>query len=376
MITHLRRLRAAADAAAPWAMLAGATCVAAWNLRLLLRARVPQPSAAPALQRRPSVSVLVAAWNEAASIEAHLRSFLALRYPQIELILCAGGDDATLMLARHLASDRVTVIEQRRGDGKQRSLARCLEHASGEVVVLTDADCMYDDEALERLLAPIVNEGERITTGASRPLDSQMCQVLPRYLWASDVVASSQAPAYADGILGRNAAITRAALDQAGGLGFEARTGTDYQLAKRLLASGAAIRAVPESVVPTAYPDTLASYRSRQSRWLRNLLIYGARYRAYADIARTLRTVLTGAAMLLMPLAAPLAGRLPLAAWATLLLHACLSKLRYAAFAERASGQRTPKALYPLVLPLTLLDFALWVLPIRDLLDPKRRGRW
>src|SRR5579859_460989 len=97
----------------------------------------------PILTRLPRISVLVAAWNEAAMIEAHLHSFQALSYPDIELILCAGGSDDTLRRARQAAGRAVHILEQQAGEGKQQALARCAALASGEIIYLTDADCLY-----------------------------------------------------------------------------------------------------------------------------------------------------------------------------------------------------------------------------------------
>src|SRR5262245_55148737 len=86
----------------------------------------------PTLSQTPRVSALVAAWNEARGIAEHIGSFLALSYPNIELILCAGGPDGTFELASRHADERVIVLDQHPGEGKQHSLARCLEHATGE----------------------------------------------------------------------------------------------------------------------------------------------------------------------------------------------------------------------------------------------------
>jgi cellulose synthase/poly-beta-1,6-N-acetylglucosamine synthase-like glycosyltransferase len=332
--------------------------------------------ALPALAYIPSVSVLVAAWNESDCIEAHLGSFLALRYPKIELILCAGGTDTTFEQATAFQSDRLKLLPQYPGDGKQRSLARCLELASGEIIYLTDADCLYSDEALLSLLVPLVNEAEQVATGLSRPLDTQLDRTLPFYLWASDTAASQRSPAYVGGLLGRNTALTRKVLDQSGGLDFVAPTGTDYQLAKRLLKSGFAIRHIKNSVVSTLFPASLGVYRRKQSRWLRNLLLYGPRYGAKADTQAALKTVAIGAVMLTAPLTFPLLGSGVLILWLWLVTHAALSKLRYSFFTARLYQKSVPARLPLAVLPLTLLEFAIWVGPLIDLLKSKGRTQW
>ena len=363
-------------------VLAGLAAIAWHNWRLWQRdAQLAtrlrtERTAIPTPSRMPKVSVLVAAWNEAAQIPAHIGSFQSLRYPTIELMLCAGGTDGTFGLAQRLAGEGITVLEQQPGEGKQAALARCLAHADGELIYLTDADCLFDDAALVRLLAPLIDEGEHAATGGSRPLDRQRAKLLPSYLWAADVAAAAQMPQYSRGLLGRNAALTRHALKQIGGLDFAARTGTDYQLAQRLLHAGIVIRYVGASIVPTAYPETLAVYRRKQSRWLRTLLLHGWRNRAIGDVRDTLRTVTTGCLMLFAPGMVPVFGASVLVLWVLLVAHAASAKLRYALFAERLHGQPISARLVAAIVPLTLIDFAIWSLPLLDLLDARRRNQW
>jgi len=339
----------------------------------LLRA---QSRPVPALPAYPRVSVLVAAWNEAHQIDAHLRSFDALVYPNIELIVCAGGEDDTLQRAMRYERANIRVLEQQPGEGKQAALARCYQHATGHILYFTDADCRYDDAALAWLLAPLIAEDEQVATGCSRPLIEQGHKTLPCYLWSADVVANVARPTYTTGLLGRNMAVTRNALEASGGLSFLARTGTDYQLAKRLLGAGYRIRFVRESEVQTQYPESALAYRRKQGRWLRNLLLHGWHYGAMKDVAVTLRTVLVGLTMVVAPLASMWFGIGTLSVWMVLLIHAASSKLRYILFTARLYHLPVAARLVWSILPLTLLDFAIWAVPALDLLFPRRREQW
>jgi len=382
MSTPVHRLYRAANRNAGWLLLGGLGVVSLHNWRLWThdrafaeRLRTERP-AAPGLSFAPKVSALVAAWNEAEHIDAHIRSFLALRKLEIELVICAGGADNTFERARQYAGPRVIVLEQRAGEGKQRALVRCLERATGEIIFLTDADCRFEGAALRHLLAPLVNEGEQAATGASRPLEEQQGRLLPGYLWAIDAAVAARQGRYSSGLLGRNAALTRQAIERSGGLDFHAPTGTDYQLARRLIDAGIPIRFVGASVVPAEYPESLATYANKQSRWLRNLLLYGPRYGATADVRATAQTVALGAAMTVSPLAALFLGPFALVLWAVLVSHAALAKLRYASFTARLHGGRLPRGLLLGLLPLTIAEFAIWALPIRDMLDRRRRSQW
>lgn len=382
MMTLFRQLCRVTDRHTGAFLLVGLVGLGAYNWRLWRRdhafaARLRAEHApAPSLPRTPKVSVLVAAWNEQKHIDAHIRSFLALEYPNIELIVCAGGQDETLTIAQRFAGPKVIVLEQQPGEGKQRALARCLAHAGGDIMYLTDADCLFDEDALTRILAPLINENEQAATGASRPFDAQLVKALPAYLWAADAVSNAHAPAYSEGLLGRNTALTHAAIEQIGGLDFVARTGTDYQLAKRLVGAGVAIRHVSASVVPSEYPETLGAYRRKQSRWLRNLLLHGRQHRAWGDVYVTIKTVMTGALMLLAPFVTPVLGRGVLALWSLLVAHATVAKLRYVLFTARLSGRPATVRLLMSLAPLTLIDFAVWTLPLFDLLHPRRREQW
>jgi glycosyltransferase involved in cell wall biosynthesis len=322
----------------------------------------------------PQVSVLVAAWNEADLIQRHIESFLALRYPYKELVLNAGGADGTYELAMRYAGPQVTVLQQQFGEGKQAALRRCLAASGGEFLFLTDADCLLNEEAFARTLAPLVLEGEAVATGTSRPLAEELAKPFVVYQWCTDIYVAARYRDYVPGILGRNCAVTRQALGQIGGFQAEIRTGTDYHMAKRLLKQGYRIRYVADSTIESRYPETVLSYWRRQSRWIRNLVLHGPAFGAHDEVAMALRASLVGLSMLLLPAAALLAGPVLLALWGVLLFQAFLAKLRYAAFGHLS--QRAPVTARQLVwTPAYMLaDFVAWSRPLVDLV--LHRERW
>ncbi len=364
------------------ALLPGLAVVAGYNWKLWQRDREliatmqEETKYKPTLAHVPKVSAIVAAWNEHDHIDAFLCSFLALSYLDIELIICAGGTDDTLERARQYQSDCITVIEQIPGEGKQHALARCMEYVTGEIIYLTDADCRFSDEALNYLLEALLEDDTAIATGTIRPLDEQQDKLLPLYRWATDVAATLYRDTDSSGLLGQNAAIKRYAIESIGGMDFPAPTGTDYQLSRRLIDGGFTIRFVPSSVVPAHYAQTLREYRSRQSRWLRNLILYGWKYGAQEDLFVTIQTMSIGTVMLFTPLTSIVFGRAVLIPWAMLVAHAASSKLRYTQCLALVHQRSLPPKLFASLVPLTLVDFAIWALPILDLLNTKRRKQW
>lgn len=324
----------------------------------------------------PRVSVLVAAWNEAPRLPALIASFRALRYPNRELIISAGGADDTYAVALALAGADIDVIEQQAGQGKQRALRECYAQASGDLIFLTDADCLLDDAAFEATLAPLITQGADAATGGSRPLDAQLASAFVRHQWYCDRYARARWTGFTDGLLGRNAALTRRAVDAAGAFSADVATGTDYHMARALLRQGIRIRYAPASQIRTAYADTFDAYRWQQARWLRNLVLHGLRSGASGDVLRALLPSLIGtAALALTPfglLCSPITRMMTGTAW----LYVTLNRARYTRFGECETGQPFAPGIY-LRLPLFVLrDFVVWSRALLDYPLKRMRIRW
>jgi cellulose synthase/poly-beta-1,6-N-acetylglucosamine synthase-like glycosyltransferase len=327
--------------------------------------------------RRPKVSVLVAAWDEAVTVARHIRSFLALRYPHKELVLCAGGADGTHAIAAGYSGEQVTVLHQQWGEGKQRALGRCLEAASGEVIFLTDADCTLDDDAFERTLYPVVVGEAGACTGSSRPFAELMTSPFVIVQAAAQTYSAMHGPSHGPGILGRNCAVNRAILERSGGLRVLAPTGTDYVLAKKLTEAGVQIRQEPRSRVATEYPTAVGPYIRQQQRWLRNVVMHGLSFRAYDEVARTLATSLIGGAMLAGPLLAWLPGWRRIAIpWLLAWAHVLLSRWRYINFFQHAVGGSFPRLSYLSLPSYIVADFIIWAGVLLQHPSRSWRHRW
>jgi cellulose synthase/poly-beta-1,6-N-acetylglucosamine synthase-like glycosyltransferase len=350
-----------------------------WRRDKAMLATWRQPDPLPTLDSWPAlpmVSVLVAAWNEEAHIARHVEGFLALRYPCKELVLCAGGDDATYALAQRYAGPNFTLIEQAPGEGKQRALRRAFQSARGEILFLTDADCVLDDESFERTLQPILQGEEEACTGESYPHPELLENPFVVAQTASQFYTGLHRPRYAPGLLGRNTAVTRRLLEQSEGLNAEAPTGTDYVLAKMLARTGARIRQIAESRVATEYPLSVRAYIRQQRRWLRNVALYGWKFGAIDEVRASIQTSATGILMLILPAWAWIVHRNLLLVWLGLLFHAFSSRLRYLYVLNRLGGAPVDVKQIFLQMAMLFLDFAAWSRPVFDYFSPRGQRVW
>lgn len=120
--------------------LAGWT-LAGYPLALLLAA--PRPWLRS--PRLPSVSIVVPAYCEVDELPQKLSALVSLDYPAdlLEVIVVVSGNPRLAKLAR-AASARAVVLEEPERAGKAAALNRGIAEASGELVLLTDANNILD----------------------------------------------------------------------------------------------------------------------------------------------------------------------------------------------------------------------------------------
>lgn len=137
----------------------------AWLLGAILDRRVQ--AAAPGAHR-PTVTVLIAAFNEARHIEATVRNKLAQDYPPEKLdviVVSDASDDGTDDLVRGIGDPRVRLLRQVPRAGKTSGLNLALPHAAGEIIVFSDANSLYAPDTVARLVECFADRDVGYVTG-------------------------------------------------------------------------------------------------------------------------------------------------------------------------------------------------------------------
>jgi len=102
----------------------------------------------------PQLSVLMPAYNEAATIGDVLERLKALDY-ELEIIVvddCSDDDTAAIVTELALGDERITLLAHERNRGKGAAVRTALGHCSGQVVITQDADAEYDPADIPRLV--------------------------------------------------------------------------------------------------------------------------------------------------------------------------------------------------------------------------------
>jgi glycosyltransferase involved in cell wall biosynthesis len=113
------------------------------------------------------LSILMPVYNEEARVAAALKQALDVAYPcEIELVVVDDGSrDATAEILGRFDDPRLRVVVQPRNQGKGAAVRKAAETATGDYVVILDADLEYDPQDIPRLLAPVLDGRAEVVYG-------------------------------------------------------------------------------------------------------------------------------------------------------------------------------------------------------------------
>ncbi len=117
----------------------------------------------------PSVTLLISAYNEETDIAKKLENSLTLDYPpeKLQIIVTAdGSDDRTPEIVRQFSTQGVELCFESPRLGKMSAINRAMPQARGDIVVFSDANNLYDKNALKELCAPFIDSSVGAVTGS------------------------------------------------------------------------------------------------------------------------------------------------------------------------------------------------------------------
>lgn len=272
----------------------------------------------------PPISLVVPAFNEGPGIAVTVRSFLALNYPEFEVVIVNDGSkDNTLEtlietfdlhqvwrpyvpripsqpvrgVYESLKHKNLVVVDKENLGCKADAANAGLNLARHPLVLITDGDCILDASSLLRAVRPFVRDPQRTVAVGGTIRVANGCEVVAGRVVKDEMphglVSRVQALEYTRAfLLGRMAwswvngllivsgafgLFDRRALLEAGGFATDS-LGEDMELVVRMhhqLRKAKAdyrVRFVPESVCWTEVPETWRVLRKQRVRWHKGML--------------------------------------------------------------------------------------------------------
>jgi glycosyltransferase involved in cell wall biosynthesis/SAM-dependent methyltransferase len=122
------------------------------------------------VQERGKLTIVVPAYNEAATLGTVMTRLLSKDFGEMELeiiLVESNSSDGTREVAMQYRQDpRVRLILEPRPQGKGHAVRAGLAHATGDFILIQDADLEYDLEDYEVLLKPLAEGSRAFVLGA------------------------------------------------------------------------------------------------------------------------------------------------------------------------------------------------------------------
>lgn len=238
---------------------------------------------------RPLVSVLVPGKNEGKHIFKLANSLKEQTYNNFEFIVIDdGSDDDTSRICKSLQKNGLIDLFLRndvRG-GKASAANLGYRYSKGKIIVHLDADCSYDNDAIEKIIIPFYLDDAIGAVGGNilvRNYKDSLCTTLQAIEYADTIsigrITSSTLGIYRV-VSGAFGAFKREALDRVGG--WDIGPGLDGDITVKLRKLGYNIVFAPDAICQTSVPDTFAKLVKQRLRWDKSIIRF--RVRKHRDV--------------------------------------------------------------------------------------------
>ena len=233
------------------------------------------------------VSIAVAVRNEASNIEALLKSLFLQDYPQdlYEIIIVDdGSDDETARLIEEFVSRKTEIknlklitLDENEGSGKKAAISRGIMASTGELIVITDADCIAGSKWISTLASFFAKHKPQMILGPVRMTDRGSFFGKLQSLEFSSLISSAAGSCSAGFPLlanGANMAFTRHAYESCGGFSDNAHypSGDDMFLMmgikKKFGAKSIRFLRSEDAIVNTPATQGVKSFIHQRLRWV------------------------------------------------------------------------------------------------------------
>lgn len=230
-------------------------------------------------ESHPGISIIIAAYNEQASVAATLESIARQHYPgPLEVIFVNDGStDETLREARRVPHAWLRVIDLKRNGGKAQALNIALASVAHGLVLTLDADSLLHRNALVNIVGRLMSDpaGTAAVAGAVLVRNSRVNLITRIQEWDyfHGIAAVKRLQSLYHGTLVAQGAFSlyrTSVLREVGG--WPSCVGEDIVLTWAILRKGHRVGFAEDAVAFTNVPVTLRQLVRQRQRWSRGLI--------------------------------------------------------------------------------------------------------
>lgn len=226
------------------------------------------------------ISILIPGWNAEIYVENCIKSLLNNDYDNYKIITIVGGTDNSFNICLKLQKenpDRIIALEQKIPH-KNKALNSGLKYVDGDIIVITDIDCIYQQNWLSKINEIFQNNKYNVITGLYLPFpDSnntlgEFNKIKHGY---SLISFEHDKEVIGNKLCGANAAFRKEVfLNKIGKFEEFSKTGDDKILGIMFNKQGEKLYYFQDIYVFTeCYSNSILKFIKRRIRWARDLFI-------------------------------------------------------------------------------------------------------
>ena len=225
---------------------------------------------------RPMVSVVVPVLNGEKSLGACLEALTHQEWPHDRLEIIVVDDGSTDNTENVAAEHPVIFIKQEHaGPASARNFGAA--HASGDILLFTDSDCVPDPDWVAQMVRPLMDNPDIV--GVKGRYRTKQRSLIPRMIQLEfeERYRKLKSRRHIDFVDSHSAAFRKAAFDDIGGfdLDFPHANNEDVDLSFRIARSGGRMVFNPNAIVQHIHPQGIYRYiRLKFARAFWRMLVY------------------------------------------------------------------------------------------------------
>ncbi len=237
----------------------------------------------------PFISIIVPGKNEGKHLYRMLDSIKTQTYQNFEFIFVDdGSDDSTPLIAKSCLKifPKLKYYRSRSSGGKASAANYALRMATGIFIVAIDADCSFEDDAIEKILIPFYKDKNIGAVGGDvkiRDWKGNLCLRLQALEYILSIslgrVVTSELGIYRI-VSGAFGAFRAAIVDQVGG--YDHGPGLDGDITVKIRKSGYKIAFQPAAICYTTGPGNFKKLSKQRLRWSKSIVRF--RMRKHKDV--------------------------------------------------------------------------------------------
>lgn len=228
------------------------------------------------------VSILIPAYNEEKTIRRTVESVLSSHYGNMEIIVINDGstDRTEEVIRDYIDAGKIKYIKQPNG-GKAKALNRGIALSSGDVIIYTDADSIFLEDTIHKMVRWFSDPSMDAVCGNDAPLSRngaiQKFLLITTHIGTGFVRRALSLIGCLPIITGNLGAIRKSVLQELGG--FRDMWGEDLEITLRLHRAGKKVIFDPSPMVLADCPGSIKSLWNQRVRWIRSYIKITLLYR-------------------------------------------------------------------------------------------------